>query len=88
MPLYNVDLTLTCTMVVQADDKDRAYDVALCNWRDGISDSDARPTVIVTGDVRREAHLRGGWDGHCIPYGGDGHTQIKDLLTTICVGEL
>ena len=80
MPLYNVEVSVRCTMVVQADDAEHAFDVARNDWREGVSDSDASPTVIVTGDVRSEAHLREGWDGMCLPYGGDGNTRIKDLL--------
>lgn len=80
MPLYNVDLTLKCTMVVQADDEDDAHEEALYHWREGVSDSDARPTLHITGEVTKESHLRDGWDGMCIPYGGNGNTRIKDLL--------
>ncbi len=38
------------------------------------------PSLHVTGDVTQERHLRDGWDGQCIPYGGDGNTKISALL--------
>ena len=80
MPLYNVDVPLKCTMVVLADDEDHAKDVALYNHRDGFKDSDAVPIPHVTGEVTQERHLREGWDGQCLPYGGDGNTRISTLL--------
>ena len=80
MQLYNVELTLKCTMVVQAEDCDDARDVAYANWKEAIDDADARPMLHVTGDVTQERHLRDGWDGQCLPYGGDGNTRINALL--------
>lgn len=52
--------------------KDALHDeeVALLRLRD----------AFVARAVRSEAHLRDGWDGMCLPYGGDGNTRIKDLL--------
>jgi hypothetical protein len=80
MPLYNVELALKCTMVVQAEDCDDARDIAYANWKEAIDDADARPMIHVTGDVTQERHLRDGWDGQCVPYGGDGNTRISTLL--------
>ena len=80
MPLYNVDVALKCTMVVQAEDEDHAQDVACDNYREALNDCDARPSLHVTGDVTQERHLRDGWDGQCIPYGGEGNTKISALL--------
>ena len=83
MPLYNVDVALKCTMVVQAEDEDHAQDVACDNYREALDDCDARPSLHVTGDVTQERHLRDGWDGQCIPYGGEGNTKISALLHNV-----
>ena len=80
MPLYNVEVTLKCTMVVQADDEEHARDVSGDNWKAALSDCDARPSQNVTGEVTKEKHLRDGWDGQCLPYGGDGSTRLSELL--------
>lgn len=80
MPLYNVELTINCTMVVQAEDAGDAHDIAYDNWKDGLSDADPSPQLQVTGEVTHEKHLRDGWDGMCLPYGGDGKTRISSLL--------
>ena len=34
-----------------------------------------------SGEVVRVDQLEHGWDGECIPYGGDGNTRLGALLT-------
>ena len=80
MPLYNVTVSLETTMVVFADDEGHAYWVAKENTREAIDNDRPDPDVRVRGEVTRERHLRDGWDGQCVPYGGDGHTRISALL--------
>jgi len=81
MTIYNVTLTLETTVVVVADDPEHAIDVARDNARRAIEDAPDGPEFDVSGEVTSERNLRDGWDGDCIPYGGDGNTRIKDLLT-------
>lgn len=80
MPLYNVTVTLSTTMVVLADDEDHAYQVAEENTRDAIDNDRPDPFVNVRGEVTSERHLRDGWNAQCLPYGGDGSTRLHDLL--------
>lgn len=81
MPIYNVQVTFETTMVVVADDEDDARAVARTNALSAIEDADECPGVDVRGEVTREQHLRDGWDGDCVPYGGDRNTRLRDLLT-------
>lgn len=80
MPLYNVTVTLETQIVVVADDEDHAYQIAQENTREAIDNDRPDPDVNVRGEVASEKHLYGGWDGQCVPYGGDGNTRISALL--------
>ena len=80
MAIYNVRVQLDMVMVVEAEDDDEAKQIGRENWLEAVRDADERPTVQVTGDVTSLRHLREGWDGECIPYGGDGNTRLKELL--------
>jgi hypothetical protein len=81
MAIYNVQVKLDMVMVVEAGDEDQAKYLARQDWAQAVRDADVRPTVQVTGDVTKLNHLRDGWCGECIPYGGDGNTRLKELLT-------
>ena len=80
MPLYNVNVAIKFTMVVQADDERHAFDVAEDNFKAGMSDAEPNTVIAVTGGVIRAEDLRDGWDAECLPYGGDGNTRIGELL--------
>lgn len=77
MKLYMVDITTH--IVVAAHDKDHALDVARDCRRDAISD-DMDPQIDVGREVTKLQDLEDGWDGECIPYGGDGNTRLAELL--------
>jgi hypothetical protein len=81
MKPYAVEVSFT--MIVLAEDENEAYTVAFDEaddaWRDT---SDKDHTVL--GPVRSEDDLkRHGWDGQCVPYGGDRNTRLKDILASI-----
>lgn len=78
MPLYNLDVKLTMTVVVLAEDEGDARDVAEQNWKEYLSDCPRDPLFNVTGEVTRSSHLRDGWCDGCHPYGGD--KPIRELL--------
>ena len=80
MPIYNVLVTLETTMVVVADDEDHAYQVAQKNAREALDEGSLDPDVNLLGEVTSTKHLHSGWDGNCLPYGGDGKTMLRDLL--------
>lgn len=80
MPLYNVNVAIKFTMVVQADDESHAFDVAEDNFKAGMADAEPNTVIAVTGRVIRAEDLRDGWDAECLPYGGDGNTRIGELL--------
>lgn len=73
-------LDMMTTVVVMADSPEHAVEVANENRReivrDGELDVDGMPRELVA-----LCGLRGGLDGDCIPYGGDGNTRLKDLMT-------
>lgn len=76
MKFYRVEFTMTA--IVQAEDEGDAYSVADDAWRDIRSGSD--PCISIGDEVRSLAELTDGWDGMCLPYGGDGNTRLQDLL--------
>ena len=80
MPIYNVKVTIETTMVIVADDEDHAYDIARDEAREAINDNRPDPNIDVRGEVTSIQHLRDGWDGNCVPYGGDGNTRLSELL--------
>lgn len=70
------------TMIVMAEDEDGAHEVAQDNaddeWRHGQTD------FAVCGVVRSVDDLsRYGWDGDSIPYGGEGDTCLRTILTEL-----
>lgn len=62
--------------VVVADDAHDAYLVGRDYMRDALSDM---PREDVDMDVHEGVHAYG-WDGACIPYGGDGNTRTSEYL--------
>jgi hypothetical protein len=77
MKPYMVEITTYA--VVMAEDASDAHDVAR-NFRREIMRDDDDPLIDVQGALETEAGLRNGWDGGCIPYGGDGNTTLAALL--------
>jgi len=67
-------------MVVEADDADHAYQVAQDFAGEAISDANEPYQTHVTGEVARVESLRSGWNGECIPYGGDGKKRIREFF--------
>ena len=81
MPIYNVIATVETTRVVVADDENHAFDVALSLARDALSDPCEPYHVCVIGEVKDVSQLQDGWDGLCIPYGGDRTKRLSELLS-------
>ena len=79
MKAYMVEITTHA--VVMADDEAHAYAVAETYKRDALHD-DLDPRIEIEGEVAHVEQLGHGWDGECIPYGGDGNTRLSALLTT------
>lgn len=73
-------LDMMTTVVVMANSPEHAIEVANdCRReivRDGELEVDGTPRELMA-----ICALRGGWDGECIPYGGDGNTRLKELMT-------
>lgn len=78
--LFNVDVTFTTTMVVEAVSEDEARRVARAEALQAVRDANEAPSINVTGEVSSLRQLRNGWDGVCVPYGGDGNTRLSELL--------
>jgi len=62
-------------MVVEADNDFYAVRVALENIRENDEWTAEKGEQIQSLD-----ELQGGWDGSCLPFGGDGKTRLKDIL--------
>jgi len=81
MALFNVHVQLNTIMVVEAGDDEKAIEVAQNHWDDAVHDANTKPDVHVTGEVSSTLDLCDGWTEDCIPYGGDGCTSLKDIIT-------
>lgn len=81
MPLYSLELTMTTHVVVVADDEAHAYDVAEQHAKRAFDDDySVTPRISLNAEVHNASNLKHGWDGDCLPYGGDGKTKISALL--------
>ena len=78
MKTYLVEITTYA--VVVAEDEDHAKQVAT-NYKHDVLGDDRNPQVEVEREVTRLEDLEHGWDGECIPYGGDGNTRLNAILT-------
>ena len=84
MPLYFLEVTMTTHVVVVADDEAHAYDVAEQNAKRAFDDDYMEtPRISLNGKVSNASNLKHGWDGDCVPYGGDGNTRISKLLEAV-----
>ena len=72
--LYTV--TVSFDYVVLADDVGDAIDVGRGYIKDALSDMSVHDIDI---DAKFGVSAYG-WDGMCIPYGGDGNTRTSDYL--------
>lgn len=72
-------IEITTYAVVMAEDASHAHAVALA-FRGEIMRDDSAPLVDVQGVIGTESDLRNGWDGKCLPYGGDGNTTLAELM--------
>lgn len=81
-PLKPYVVTLSVTAVVMAEDEGDAGEVADDCMRRIFSDAPyAEINFPAVFEVKTEADLAStGWDGFCIPYGGDGNTMLRDIL--------
>jgi len=77
---YAVEVSFT--MIVMAEDESHAHEVAE-DWADDAWRDDASKAFNVDGVVSSDADLlRHGWDGYCLPYGGDGESNLKQILAS------
>lgn len=76
MKMWNVEVSYVA--VVLADDEIEAAKVARRHAREIVSDA-GESDCVVTHEVKDVSDFRDGWDGACLPYGGDGNTRINEL---------
>lgn len=79
MLLKPYKLVMKTTVVVMANNARHAEMIARENRREIERDSELEPGIAFP--VNSLADLDDSWNGDCIPYGGDGNTRLKDLLT-------
>lgn len=70
---------ITTYGVVMAEDEAHAREVAEIYKTEMVGD-DWSPRIEVDGAVVEVDDLAHGWDGECIPYGGDGCTRLGKLI--------
>jgi len=74
---YQVEITTNA--IIQAADEKSAHLLAereACE----IAGDDPYPGVSIVREVKTIKELPHGWDGDCIPYGGDGNANLSMLL--------
>lgn len=76
MKMWNVEVSYVA--VVLAGSQIEAEGVARRDAREIVSDSDPADCTV-THEVKEIADFRDGWDGACLPYGGDGDSRINEL---------
>lgn len=75
------EVEVTWTAIVEAESLIDAYGVAESCTRDITRDADGDVTVVR--EVTSLERLPEGWEGNCLPYGGDGDTRLQDLLPEV-----
>lgn len=75
--LFEVEITIRS--VVAAADDALAYGAARFNAREMMRDNDLDDIDIVA-EIKSLDDLPAGWDGLCLPYGGDGTARINAIL--------
>jgi hypothetical protein len=74
---------LRTVAVVLATSAHEATEIADDNWRDIVRDcGDMEIDVLREANTIRDV-TNHGWDGRCLPYGGDGNTTIDEVLKEI-----
>jgi hypothetical protein len=79
MPIFKIDLHLTTSIVVSADNEHEAYMLAQDHALDCIRDAEQEAELVLMGEITSLEQLSDGWDATCIPYGA-GSKRLKDLL--------
>lgn len=77
MKLFAIEIK-TAAMIA-AEDAEQALEIAERDARQ-IFGEDGSPTIELDSEIKSIGSLPNGWDGECLPYGGDGNTRLKDLL--------
>ena len=65
--------------VVAAEDESHAHEVARRNASSILGD-DGDPYIDVLREAKTIQDLGHGWNGECLPYGGDGKSTLSKLL--------
>jgi hypothetical protein len=77
--IFNVSITVTT--LVQADDSVHAERVAKQSFREIAKDTRHRDVLVgVMAEITSLQGLPDGWIGGCLPYGGNGTAELKDIL--------
>jgi len=77
--IYSVSITLTT--LVQAESQEHAVKVAKEELQEIASDTLPRDVIVgVMAEITAVSGLPMGWDGRCLPYGGDGETRLDKIL--------
>lgn len=74
-------VAMTVTALVQADSAEKAMSVSKDSLREIAGDVLRRDIAVgVIAEITSLAGLPDGWDGRCLPYGGDGNTRLSQML--------
>lgn len=80
MKIFAVKITTTAMVV--AENEEEAAEIAVEEEHSIFTDGtcDHEPPEVVASEAELAKH---GWDGECIPYGGDGNTRLKNLFALV-----
>jgi len=74
-------VSITVTTLVQANDQTQAVSVAKEEFREIAADTLPHDMIVVLmAEITAVTGLPDGWDGRCLPHGGDGETRLVDIL--------
>jgi hypothetical protein len=77
---YAVEVSFT--MIVMAEHEAHAQIIADSKYREAVHD-EPNPDLDVSGPITDVSQLTGGWTGNCVPYGGDGETELADIIAAL-----
>lgn len=79
--IFAVTVSQETTAMVQADSAIEAIDKARRNAREILGECTQDVVVDVRAEITAQSQLtKHGWDGWCLPYGGDGKARLSEIL--------
>jgi hypothetical protein len=81
MKAYSIEVSFTT--VVMAEDEMHALKVAEATSSEAFCDTSDHDYGMPRAITEEKQLLSIGWDGECLPYGGDGETRLSDIIAAL-----